>query len=530
MSTSGRFRSTSRIRRLTVMVIGVLLIAPFASAGASLWLYPKDAGPREGGHVVPPGTFTLIIENRSKDSEANTAHEVKLVVAVEDPAAVSILELAYEGGISMELDPGEWGVGVPALPCSEKPMPRHGVYPAAYSLIVLADLAGVGDLAGGESVEIDVTVEGQDHVRVHFDAMATGYKKNERCFDILNPSGHDVTVANRPGGQDQCGRVRIKKTADPGAVDLFEEVRFVIEVLNNGTCDLNELVVQDLIPVVEDDGGETYAAFEWSPGADSPPTQIDEFVLEWRLDPLLVGESTTVEFLALFNEPFADQQRVVNRACVSAAERPEPRCTAAVVMVGNPYGEDGPAGPGFWCHATRWLIEDRPKVPVEGAELLAWLEAIAGESAVFSGDDTVFFVDDPEASLLAAADILCTPQFAEGAADHLKRHLLTLWLNVASGRLDRYMTLGDLCMGDEILPEGTVPEMTVEDLILAAEDSLLAGDDDEQLNFWSEVVDAVNNSYVVGEGECIARRLTTRRQMTGRGKPGGKATISKIRN
>ena len=139
-------------------------------------------------------------------------------------------------------------------------------------------------------------------------------------------------------------------------------------------------------------------------------------------------------------------------------------------------------------------------------------------------------VDDPESSLLAAANLLCRPQDAEGAADRLTRHLLTLWLNVVSERLDRDQALGDLCMGDEILPEGTVPAMTVEDLILAAEDSLLAGDDDEQLNFWSEVVDAVNNSYVVGEGVCATRRLTTRRQMTGRGKPGGKATISKIRN
>ena len=67
------------------MALGILLIAPIASAGPSLWLYPKDAGPREGGHVVPPGTFTLVIENRSKDSESNTAHEVNLVVAVADP-------------------------------------------------------------------------------------------------------------------------------------------------------------------------------------------------------------------------------------------------------------------------------------------------------------------------------------------------------------------------------------------------------------------------------------------------------------
>jgi len=513
------------------MVLGIVLIAPLASAGPSLWLYPKEAGPREGGHVVPPGKpFTLVIENRGKDLVSNNAQAVELVISVADPTAVDTIVLAYVGGDSMELFPGEWeNVGVPNLLCSKKPMPRHGVYPATYLTVTLDELTEIGDLGGGESIEIDVTVEGEEHLYVHFDAMAMGYKKDGRCFDISNPSGHDVTVASRPGGQDKCGQVRIKKTADPRAVDLFEKVRFVIEVLNNGTCDLNELVVQDLIPVVEDHGGDIYAAFEWSPGEDPPPTQIDKFVLEWQLDLLRVGESTTVEFVALFNEPLADQQRVVNRACVSAAERPEPRCTAAVVLVGNPYGEDGPAGPGFWCHATRWLIEDRPKVPVDGGKLLAWLETIAGESAVFSGDDTVFFVDDPEASLLAAADILCTPQFAEGAADRLKRHLLTLWLNVASGRLDRYLTLGDLCMGDEILPEGTVPEMTVEDLIFEAEDSLVAGDDDEQLNFWSEVVDAVNNSYVVGEGQCVTRRLTTRRQMTGRGKPGSKLTVSKTR-
>jgi len=529
MSITGRLRLASRIRRAIVISIGILLIAPIASAAPSLWLYPKDAGPREGGHVVPPGTFTLVIENQGKDSLSDNAQAVKLVVAVADPTAVSALALSYENGDPMVLLPSEWGVGVPTLPCSEKQMPRHGVYPAAFLEVTLFDLTGIGDLGGGESVEIDVTVEGEDHLRVHFDAMATGYKKKGDCFGISNPAGHDVTVANRPGGQDECGLVSITKTADPGAVDLSQEVLFVIEVLNNGTCDLTGLVLQDFIPTVEDDD-ETSVAFQWSPGDGLLPNEVEEFLLEWRLDTLPVGESLVVEVVGLFNEPLADQQRVVNRACVSAAELRKPRCTAAVVMVGNPYGEDGPAGPGFWCHAARWLIEDRPKVPVDGEELLAWLEAIAGESEVFSGEDTVFFEDDPEASLLEAASILCTPQLAEGSADRLARHLLTLWLNVVSGRLDRDQALGDLCMGDEILPDGVNLEMTVWDLIVAVEADLEAGVEDEDLNFWSEVVDAVNNSYVVGEGVCATRRLTTRRQMTGRGKPGGKSTVSKIRN
>jgi uncharacterized repeat protein (TIGR01451 family) len=505
--------------------MGILLMAPIASAGPSLWLYPKDAGPREGGHVVPPGTpFTLVIENRGKESASDNAQAVELVVAVENLESIGPLSLVLDDdGTPFPLELSPWVEGTPPLPCSEKPMPRHGVYPTTYATVV------IGDLVGGTSFEIEVTVVGDDDLRVHFDAMATGYKRNGRCFDISNPSGHDVTVASRPGGRDECGRVSITKTADPSAVDLSQEVLFEIEVLNNGTCDLTELVLHDFIPTVEDDD-ETSAAFQWSPGEGLPPYEVEDFLLEWPLDTLGVGESVVVEFWALFNEPLADQHRVVNRACVFAAEMRKPRCTTAVVLVGNPYGEDGPAGPGFWCHVARWLLEDRPNVPLTLEELMAWLEEISSESSVFSGEDTVFFEDDPEASLLEAADILCTPQFAEGAADRLTRHLLTLWLNVVSGRLDRDQALNDLCMGDEILPDGVDPAMTVWDLIVAVEEELEAGADDGVLNFWSEVVDAVNNSYASGEGVCTTRRLTTRRQMTGRGTPGGKSAVSKIRN
>ncbi len=78
--------------------------------------------------MVPPGTpFSLVIVNRGMDSVSDTAFGVKLVVAVADPAAVSALELVYDGGETMVLDPNGWEVGVPTLPCSFKPMSRHGV-------------------------------------------------------------------------------------------------------------------------------------------------------------------------------------------------------------------------------------------------------------------------------------------------------------------------------------------------------------------------------------------------------------------
>jgi len=530
MSISGLFRGVGRIRCSIVIAVGVLLVAPIVSAGPSLWLYPKDAGPREGGHVVAPGTFILVIENRSKDSEANTAHEVELVVAVENPTAVDVLDLMYDGDVVV-LDPSGWGVGVPALPCSGKPMPRHGVYPAAYSLVVLGDLTGKGDLAGGEAVEIQVTVEGDDNLRVHFDAIAFGLKttgQGERCFDISNPSGHDVTVANRRGGQDACGRVSISKTADPRYVDLGETVTFVIEVLNEGTCDLTELILTDFIPAVEDVDGKSHPAFQWTGETLPAPNVIDDYRLEWPLvSSLPVGESEVVQLVVEFNQPAADGQRVVNRACITAAELRMPRCTSAGVMVGNPYGEDGPAGPGFWCHAARWVIEDRPKVPVTGEELLAWLEVVDSESEVFS---ELFVEEDSEASLMAAADILCTPQSAEGAADRLARHLLTLWLNVVSGRLDPTLTLGQLCGGDEILPDDTNLDITVGELRDLVDAGLAAGAEDAPLTFWSETVDAVNNSRVPGEFGCTVPVRTSGRQRAGQGNPGGKLNRMKVEN
>lgn len=537
MSTSDHSRSASRIRCSVVAAVGILLIASISSAAPSLWLFPKDTGPREGGHVMPPGTpFTLVIENPGKDSETNTAHGVELVIAVEKAEVIDTLELAFEGGETMVLDPTGWEEGIPVLPCSEKPMPRHGVYPTAVSTITLESLTGIDDLVGGQSVEIEVTVEGREGLRVHFDAMATGWKttgQGLKCFDISNPAGHDVTVADRRGGggNEDCGRVRISKTADPRAVDLFGIVTYVIEVLNEGTCDLTEPVLSDFIPAVEDGEGISHPAFQWTGETDPAPIVIDDFLLEWPLDsPLPIGESAIVRLVVEFDEPLADGQRVVNRACITAAELRKPRCSSAGVMVGNAYGEDGPAGPGFWCHAVGWLVEDRPKVPVDGEALLAWLESVDADSDVYSELYEIFVEEDPEASLMAAADILCTPQLAEDAADRLARHLLTLWLNIVSGRLDPALTLGELCEGGEALPDDPGLETTTVGELLDEIELGFAGADDEQLTFWSEVVDAVNNSRVPGEFGCTEPRSVSGRQLGGRGNPGGKSTVSKIRN
>jgi uncharacterized repeat protein (TIGR01451 family) len=334
-----------------------------------------------------------------------------------------------------------------------------------------------------------------------------------------------VTVGIRPGGQDDCGRVRISKTADQRFVDLGDTVTFVIEVLNEGSCDLTDPVLRDFVPTVEDDLGNPFPAFTVTGGTDPMPDDpVDPFLLQWTLEsPLPAGGQNGVLLEVLFGESLADGQRVVNRVCISAAELRKPRCAAAVVIVGNPYGDDGPASPGFWCHAIRFVLEERRNAPVERGDLEDWLLDIDTDSDVF------FDVYDVS-TLEKARDLLCTPQSADGAADRLARHLLTLWLNVVSGRLDPTLTLGELCDGDEIMPDGVDPDMTVWELIDEVEEALVVEADDEELTFWSEVVDAVNNSLIPGEPGCTSGRATSGRRGIDHGRSGGKMIISGVGN
>ena len=90
--------------------------------------------------------------------------------------------------------------------------------------------------------------------------------------------------------------------------------------------------------------------------------------------------------------------------------------------------------------------------------------------------------------------------------------------------------LDGLCDGDELMPADVDPA-TVMELIVAVEDALLnAETEDWMLTFWSEVVDAVNNSLVSGEPGCTAARATSGRQRAGSGKPSSKMKIPGVHN
>ncbi len=480
--------------RPVALVIAVIVIITAASAGpahatAKLWLYPDSDDPRAGGHVVTEPTFTLNIENRGTGNGDNTAYETFLLVAVNDPALLIGGSITLPGG-TVDLDPSMWTFGTPLLDCKGNAVPPHGVYPAYFAEI------SVGDITQNEVVSAGVVIDGIEGLRVHFDAKALGYKQagpNLKCYDVFNPSGHDVTmVFDEPGG-DPCHEISIEKTATATGVALGDAMDYIIVVENRGTCELTEVVLAEDLPMVPDVNGDPVPAFTVTM-IDPAPTIQTPTGIEWVFATLAPGDTITAMVSVVFDQPDAVGLVVENTACVTSFELTESVCASASVMIDGTDGDEI-GGPGFWCNQLRFAREGRPNAKFTIPELEAWLAEIFDQS-------TVFPELWPLVTLADAESLLCRPNLADTMADRVARHLLALWFNVVSERLPLDTALGDLCAGDEDPPPDMDLAMTVEELIAAVETDLVAGADDETLEFWMEVVDFVNNARLPGAGGC----------------------------
>jgi uncharacterized repeat protein (TIGR01451 family) len=489
---------SKRQRTLIVKFFGLAAVAAVllaaaapgtAEASPKLWLYPDSDDPRAGGHVVTEPAFTLNIENRGTGNGDNTAYETVLLVAVNDPALLVDVSVALPGG-AVTLAPAAFVAGIPTFDCGGGTVPPHGVYPTPFAEIA------VGDIAQGEIVAAGVVVNGLEGLRVHFDAKAVGYKQagpNLRCTDVFNPSGHDVTVVfDEPGG-DPCHEISIAKHAGSTGVALGDAMDYTITVENLGTCELTEVFLTEDLPTVPDAQGQMVPAFTVT-NIDPAPTVQTPTGIEWAIGTLAPGDVVVATVSVVFDQPDAVGLEIVNTACVTSFELTDPVCSSASVMV-DTSDEDEIGGPGFWCNQLRFAREGRPNAQFTTAELEAWLLDIFDRSAVF-----------PElwplTGLAEAETLLCRPNLADTMADRVARHLLTLWFNIASERLPVETILDDLCPGDEDPPADMDPAMTVDDLVAAAEADLLAGADDDLLEFWLEVIDFVNNASLAGPGGC----------------------------
>jgi len=504
-STSGRSgRRIGDFLSIIILVAMALLVAApsISEAKTKLWLYPDSDDPRAGGHVVTEVPFMLVVENRGT-KDGDTASLVSLVVAVNDKTLLGSVTLLWPNGDVTEIVAADLYPGTPTLPCDGKNVPRHGIYPTDFTTVSVLNIDSIDEIEPGETVEIWVEVVGDDGLEVHFDAIAQGFKvkkDTEVCFGVVNPSGHDVTVILGEIGDADCPDVEIEKSANTTGVEVGGEVEYMIEVENTGDCELTDLVITEDIPtVIDPETGDLVPAFTVT-AVDPVPDDQTELLITWNLDSLLPGEMATYTLTALFVEA-ADGQEVVNTACVTAEgdEIGIEECSSVEVAVGEESADGDIGGPGFWCNRIRFAIEGRHNATYTVEELNAFLAEI--NEGTDSSDGSFVFPELYDTSTLELAqDLLCHPQGAESAADRLARHLLTLWFNIVSERVDPEITLGDLCPGDEVLPDGADPTMTVDTVKLGAEDELLAEPPDEALlEWWKDVIDFINNASV---GPC----------------------------
>jgi uncharacterized repeat protein (TIGR01451 family) len=491
-----------------------------SEAKTELWLHPESDDPRAGGHVVTGGVFTLIVENRGT-KDGDTASDVSLVVAVNDVTLLGGVTLVWPDGEETSIDAASLQPGTPTLPCDGRSVPRHGVYPADFTTVPVRNIDSSNPIEPGGRIEVDVEVVGEAGLEVHFDAIASGQKVKKEtvvCFGVVNPSGHDVTVILGDTGDTECPAVTIKKSANTTGVDIGDEVEYTITVENTGDCELTNLLITEDIPTVIDPvSGDPVPAFTVNPAnvLPEPESQTDDLIT-WILDTLPPGESATFTLTAAFDQSLADGHEVVNTACAAAEGIEDPRCSSVEVAVGEGADDGEIGGPGFWCNQIRFALEGRHNAGYTVEELQAFLAEINDGSDTSDGS-FVFSELFDTSTLELARTLLCTPQLAESAADRLARHLLTLWFNIVSGRIDPAITLGELCPGEEPLPEDADGGMTVGEVVLGAEDELLADEpDDALLGWWKDIADFINNAGVGPDCDEEDANASEMRRLPGR--------------
>jgi uncharacterized repeat protein (TIGR01451 family) len=377
-------------------------------------------------------------------------------------------------------------------------MPPHGIYPAAFATIEL------GDLEEGTVLSLVVDYAGQVGLAVHFDAFGEAAKHNGGCSDAYNPYGHDVTAVVPDDGQlpppPDC-ELDIDKTSDVDAVEIGDQVVFTITLSELSDCELTSVTITDFIPFVSDDE-ENLAAF--TVVSTDPAAVVSDTEVVWDIGTVPAGSSVAVTMTAEFNEPAADGYVIINSAC-AVSDQTDEECDATEIAVGDVAVAEPIGGPGFWCRQLRAAMDGLPNAQFTVVQLEDWRDQVNDQSTVFPDlwDTT---------ALDGIRELLCGPNQLHTAADRLLRHLMSLWLNIVSERLDPATTLEQLCDGGEPLPDGAEPSWTVDHVLTEAEAALIAGADDDVLVFWKDVIDFVNNAQLPEDcGSALRRARGTRR-------------------
>lgn len=496
-----------RLGHVIAAVAAALLLgaaAPTAAwAEATLRLDAEPSTPGNGHQQVSEPVFELAVLNRDSGNGDTTAYRVQLLVSVPDPSLLTGVTIELDGS-SITIEPADLEEGTPAYACSGRSVPPHGVWPAWFTAVDL------GDILADRQVDMTVSVAGSDGLSVHFEAIGEGLRQHGGstvCTDVYAPPGHHVTAlvgsGSPPAGECDA---ELDKTSDVDAVQIGDQAVFTLTAVAGDDCELTSVVLTDEIPVIVDDAGNAVPAFTVL-AVDPAPAILTDTEIEWNLGTLPAGASFTATVTVVFDEELADGHEVVNAACLAAAELEHPTCDSTVVAVGDVVRPEPIGGPGFWCRQVRAALEGSHNAQFSLEELGGWLDEVNDESAVFP---ELF----PTSTLQDASALLCRPNGLRTAAERLARHHLTLWLNLASERVDPALTLGELCPGDEPPPEGTDLEWTVGHVRDEAEAAIVEGEDDATLLFWMAVEDFINNASLPEECAPSLRRPSGLRRLT----------------
>jgi len=170
------------------------------------------------------------------------------------------------------------------------------------------------------------------------------------------------------------------------------------------------------------------------------------------------------------------------------------------IVPGPPvYTTDDIGTPGYWCNH----IDQTKNNAFDAAEINGWLLNIELASRWWSefGGNLVDPAMPPK--FMDVLNIICASDNQGGDQAKLERHLLTLWLNVATFHVGTNVTLEQICPGGKAFPVGTNMKWTIGEVITFAESELLvAGSTGHGYLFWKDVIDAINNGDAPGFDGC----------------------------
>lgn len=324
-----------------------------------------------------------------------------------------------------------------------------------------------------------------------------------------------------PGGGDECGVSITKSVAMeyPGPVDRNndsmgpdaypgEKVTFTLNA-EAGTSDLTNVAVSDVLPSFTLAGvsydyyvGVSSCTFNPNTGQSCSYNDATN-TLTVNLGNLAAGSHVTMTYTAYVNLMAPPVTLATNTATVTASTATgtcsDSDSVGVWIVPGPPVHTTNDIGtPGYWCNH----IDQGKQNAFDADEINRWLSNIEMASRWWSEFGGTLVDNSLPPTFQNVLGIVCGKDNAGSDKDKLERHLLTLWLNVATFHVGTNITLEAICEGMPY-PAGTNKNWTVGDVITYAESELLApGSTGHGYLFWKDVIDAINNGNAPGFNGC----------------------------